>query len=250
MATHSEDTNKMESVDKLTIVNRTKLPEQIVAQIEGLIENGHLKVGDQLPPERKLADIFKVSRHSVREAIRILEQKQILKSRTGSGTFVVTEDESTLVEFLTGSLRRKKSKLFEIFQFRRMLEPQIAALAAQNATPESIGKIENTQQAYQAVRDDPKSLKEKDQLFHLALARATGNTVLLQIMERLTDVLGESRVELSQSFTRHKVSLKGHARIVAAIRRRDVDAAHQAMNTHLDEIEKVLFKVVSDDNNQ
>lgn len=242
MAAHSEDIKKMESVDKLTIVSRTKLHEQIVAQIEGLIEKGHLKVGDQLPPERTLADIFKVSRHTVREAIRILEQKQILKSRPGSGTFVVTEDESSLVEFLTDSLCRKKSKLLDIFQFRRMLEPQIAALAAQNATAESIGKIENAQQAYQAVRDDPKSLKEKDQLFHLALARATGNAVLLQVMERLTDVLGECRVELSQSPDRRRVSIKGHARIVAAVRRRDLDAAHYAMNEHLDGIEKVIFK--------
>jgi GntR family transcriptional repressor for pyruvate dehydrogenase complex len=242
VAAQSEDTKKMESADNLTIVSRTKLHEQIVAQIEGLIESGRLKVGDQLPPERKLADIFKVSRHSVREAIRILEQKQILKSRPGSGTFVVTEDESSLVEFLTGSLRRKKSKLFDIFQFRRMLEPQIAALAAQNATAECIGEIENARQAYQVVRDDPKSLKEKDQLFHLALARATGNTILLQIMERLTDVLGESRMELSQSTIRHQVSVKGHARIVAAIQHRDPDAAHHSMNTHLDEIEKVIFK--------
>ena len=183
-----------------------------------------------------------MSRHSVREAIRILEQKQILKSRPGSGTFVVIEDESSLVEFLTDSLRRKKSKLFEIFQFRRMLEPQIAALAAQNSSTENIGEIDTARQAYEAVEGHPKSLKEKDRLFHLALARATGNTVLLQIMERLTDVLDKSRVEFSQSLTRHQVSLKGHARIVLAIRRRDADAAHHAMSTHLDEIEKVLFK--------
>jgi len=242
VAAQNKDTKKMEPAGNLTVVSRTKLHEQIVVQIEGLIESGRLKVGDHLPPERELAGIFKVSRHSVREAIRILEQKQILKSRPGSGTFVVTEDESSLIEFLTDSLRRRKNKLFEIFQFRRMLEPQIVALAAQKAAAESIAEIENAQQAYQAVRDDPKSVKEKDQFFHLALARATGNTVLLQVMERLTDVLGESRVKMSQSTTRHQISIKGHARIVAAVRCRDAEAAHHAMNTHLDEIEKVLFK--------
>lgn len=231
----------MSPAASLTVVSRTKLHEQIVIQIEDLIESGRLKVGDHLPPERELAGIFKVSRHSVREAIRILEQRQILKSRPGSGTFVVTEDEASLLEFLTYSLRRKKSILLEIFQLRRMLEPQIAALAAQKATAECIGEIENAQQAYQAVQNDPKGLKEKDQLFHLALARATGNTVLLKVMERLTDILGESRMELSQRTARQQVSIKGHARIMAAIRQRNVDAANHAMKTHLDEIENFLF---------
>ena len=236
--------------DTLRVVSRAKLHEQIVSQVEGLIESGRLNVGDQLPPERKLADIFKVSRHSVREAIRILEQKQILKSRPGSGTFVVTGDESSLVEYLADSFRRRKSKLYEIFQFRRMLEFQVAALAAQNRSAENIGEIDRARQAYEAVEGHPKSLKEKDRHFHLALARATGNSVLAQIMERLTHLLDESRGELSQGIARHRVSIRGHARIAAAIRRRDADAAHHAMNTHLDEIEKIIFKAVRNDINQ
>jgi len=68
-------------------------------------------------------------------------------------------------------------------------------------------------------------------------------------MGRLTDVLDKSRVELSQSITRHGVSVKGHARIAAAIRRRDADAAHHAMRTHLDEIEKIIFKSEESINN-
>ncbi|MEW6674198.1 MAG: FadR/GntR family transcriptional regulator [Thermodesulfobacteriota bacterium] len=236
------DATIKEPADSLRAVSRTKLHEQIAAQIEGLIESGRLKGGDQLPPERQLADIFKVSRHSVREAIRTLEQRQILKSRPGSGTFVITGAESTLVEFLAESLRSRKSKLFEIFQFRRMLEPQIAALAAQNSSAAHLDEIENAREAYQAAGGHPGNLKEKDRSFHLALARATGNSVLLQIMERLTDVLDESRLEMSQSPARQQFSVKGHARIAAAVRRRDADAAHQAMNTHLDEIERVLYE--------
>jgi GntR family transcriptional repressor for pyruvate dehydrogenase complex len=187
-----------------------------------------------------------VSRHPVREVIRILEQKQVLKGRPGSGTFVVGGD----VEYLTDSFCRNKGKLYEIFQFRKMLEPQIAALAAQNSSAEIIGEIDAARQAYEAVAGHPKSLKEKDRLFHLALARATGNSVLTQIMERLTDLLDESRVELSQSIARHRVSVKGHARIAAAIRRRDAGAAHHAMNMHLDEIETIIFKAVRNDINQ
>ena len=68
----------------LKAVTKTKFHEQIVDQVQALIEKGRLKHGDQLPPERELASIFKVSRHSVREAIRVLEQKKVLKSRPGS----------------------------------------------------------------------------------------------------------------------------------------------------------------------
>lgn len=102
----------------LTAVTKTKLHEQIVIQIPALIDKGRLKHGDQLPPERELATIFTVSRHSVREAIRVLEQKNILKSRPGSGTYINLEDESSVVEFLDRAIDREKHTMAEIFQFR------------------------------------------------------------------------------------------------------------------------------------
>lgn len=84
----------------LKAVKKTKVHEQIVNQIKALIDEGRLKHGHQLPPEKELATIFKVSRHSLREAIRILEQKKILKSRPGSGTFIILEEASVVVELL------------------------------------------------------------------------------------------------------------------------------------------------------
>ena len=122
----------------LQAVTKTKFHEQIVDQVQALIEKGRLKHGDQLPPERELASIFKVSRHSVREAIRVLEQKKVLKTRPGSGTFIILENESSVVESLANAILREKNTLSEIFQFRELLEPQIAGLAARNAKKEDI----------------------------------------------------------------------------------------------------------------
>lgn len=127
----------------LQAVAKTKLHEQIVEQVQLLIEKGRLKHGDQLPPGRELASIFKVSRHTVREAIRILEQKKILKSRPGSGTDIILEDESSVVELLARAIFREKNSLSEIFQFRELLKPQIAGLAAQNATQKDISVLED-----------------------------------------------------------------------------------------------------------
>jgi len=234
--------NSGNSVTKnLQAVSRAKLHEQIVNQVQDLIEKGGLKHGDQLPPERELASIFKVSRHTVREAIRILEQKKILKSRPGSGTFVILEDESSAVEVLAKAIYREKNTLSEIFQFRELLEPQIAGLAARNATKKDIVVLEDILERQKKELGNAAVSKELDEEFHLALAKATGNCVLYQVVELFGHILLKSRHENSQSPSRHKLSLEGHKKILAAIKGKDSRAAKELMSGHLDAIRKLLI---------
>jgi GntR family transcriptional repressor for pyruvate dehydrogenase complex len=220
----------------LQAVTKTKFHEQIVDQVQALIEKGRLKHGDQLPPERELSSIFKVSRHSVREAIRVLEQKKVLKSRPGSGTFIILEDESSVVESLASAIFREKNTLSEIFQFRELLEPQIAGLAACNATQKDIMVLEDLLDRQQKELENTLASKELDEKFHLALARATGNAVLLQMVELFGHILLQSRHENSQSPHRHKLSVKGHKKILNAIKDGDSKAANQLMAGHLQAI--------------
>ena len=229
----------------LQAVTKTKLHEQIVHQVQALIEKGRLKYGDRLPPERELATIFKVSRHSLREAIRILEQKKVLKSRPGSGTFIIIEDESTVVEFLAKAIHREKHTLSEIFQFRELLEPQIAGLAAKNATKADIFLLEQLLEKQQNALDNTTVSKEPDEKFHLALARATGNSVLLQVLELFGHILLKSRHEHSQSTFRNRISIKGHRKILKAIKDKDSGAAKELMKGHLHAIREY---VISPDN--
>jgi len=230
--------------DGLQAVTKTKLHDQIVGQVQALIENGRLKHGDQLPPERELAAIFKVSRHSVREAIRILEQKKVLKSRPGSGTFIILEDESSVVEFLAKAIHREKNTLSEIFQFRELIEPQIAGLAAENATSKDIRLLEQLFDQQQRAVDNILLSKELDEKFHLALADATGNSVLLQVVELFGYILMKSRHELSQSPLRSKISVNGHRKILKAIKAGDSRAANDLMAEHLNAIRE---NVISSD---
>jgi GntR family transcriptional repressor for pyruvate dehydrogenase complex len=225
----------------LQAVTKTKLHEQIVSQVQALIEKGRLKYGDQLPPERELATIFKVSRHSVREAIRILEQKKVLKSRPGSGTFIILEDESSVVEFLAKAIHREKNTLSEIFQFRELLEPQIAGLAAKNATKEDIFVLERLLERQQNEIDNTIVSKEFDEKFHLALAKATDNSVLLQVVELFGHILLKSRHEHSQSQLRNKISIKGHRKILNAIKDKDSEAAKKLMESHLHTIREYVI---------
>ena len=225
----------------LQAVAKTKLHEQIVEQVQLLIEKGRLKLGDQLPPERELAGIFKVSRHTVREAIRILEQKKILKSRPGSGTYIILEDESSVVEFLSKAIFKEKNTIAEIFQFRELLEPQIAGLAAQNATPKDILALEDILERQQIELGNTIVSKELDEKFHHALAKATGNSVLLQVSELLGHILLQSRHEHSQSPYRNKLSIKGHEKILDAIKTEDSKAANELMAGHLHAIRKLVI---------
>ena len=234
--------NSENSLSKnLQAVSRTKLHEQIVNQVQALIEEGGLKHGDQLPPERELASIFKVSRHTVREAIRILEQKNILKSRPGSGTFIILEDESSAVEFLAKAIYREKNTLSEVFQFRELLEPQIAGLAARNATKKDIAALEDILERQKKELGNAVVSKKLDEEFHLALARATGNAVLCQVVELFGHILLKSRHEHSQSPSRNKLSLEGHKKIFAAIKDKDARAAKELMAGHLDAIRKLVL---------
>ena len=225
----------------LQAVAKTKLHEQIVNQVQALIEKGRLKHGDQLPPERELASIFKVSRHTVREAIRILEQKKILRSRPGSGTFIILEDESSVVEFMARAIFREKNTLSEIFQFRELLEPQIAGLAARNATQKNISVLEDILEKQKQELGNTIESKELDEKFHLALAKATGNSVLFQVVELFGHILLKSRHEDSQSPYRNKLSIEGHNKILDAIKDADSRAANKLMAGHLDAIRELVL---------
>lgn len=230
---------------RLKAVQKTKLHEQIVGQIQALIDNGRLKHGDRLPPERELATAFKVSRHSVREAIRVLELKQVLISRPGSGTYIVPDAESMVVDFLAAAINQEKNTLDEIFQFRELLEPQIAALAASNATPADHNALRDILHRQQnELHAD--GYQERDQEFHLALARATGNAVLLQIVERLGHLFSRSRHEYSQSAHRRRLSIRGHRKIVAAIQDAHAEAARDLMAAHLREIREYVLASTTD----
>ena len=227
---------------ELSEVSKRRLYEKIVDQIGNLIETGRLQPEDQLPSERELAEIFKVSRHSVREAIRSLEQQGILASRRGSGTFVVQNQAQTLEEFLAQAVSRRKGKLKEIFQFRRLIEPEIASLAALNANPKDIKKFESLLERQMEKQGSQDEFMQLDNDFHLALARAAKNSIFLETVERINGILNECRHAVYQSEERCRESNRGHEKVLAAIKKGDARSARKAMGDHLKVIEEIILK--------
>ena len=229
-----------QSVKKDSERTGVKLHDRIIAQIQLLIHNGRLKHGSQLPPERELAKIFKVSRHALREALRILEEKKILKTKIGSGTYVNFEDEAFAVNILAQAIHREKNTLSEIFQFRALLEPQIAKLAAEHATSEDIRALGTILDQQEHHLENVAESKVLDEQFHLALCRATGNAVLFQVIEILNQIVQKSREDHAQDIQRNRLSLEGHRHIFEAIQKSDAKSAQELMAAHLHEIQELV----------
>src|SRR5437870_13916810 len=111
----------------LRVIKKTRIHEEVVTQIHELIREGRLKAGDQLPSERELAETFQVSRASVRESLRALETHGLIISRTGTGNFLADLPVESLRAPLAKLLTEEKDALSEIFELRKLIEPEMSA---------------------------------------------------------------------------------------------------------------------------
>jgi GntR family transcriptional regulator, transcriptional repressor for pyruvate dehydrogenase complex len=225
---------------------RRPVYEDVREHIQNLIRRGELRVGGKLPPERKLAETFNVSRNSVREAIRVLAENNIVQSRQGDGTYVCAAEDGSLMNSFARALANKRSRVREIFEFRRILEPQIAFLAASAITRNEIDRLKvlTFDQERRIVSGEEDS--DLDAAFHLSLARAARNTVIVEVLKILNDVLSETRSDGLQTKERRIASLRTHILIVDALEKRNPEAAKQAMIMHLLEVEQAVLGTAKD----
>lgn len=222
-------------------VRKTKVYHEIVDQIRELISAGRINPGDRLPPERELAELFKASRNSVRDAIRVLEQMGLIESRQGDGTYVRSVSAEDLAEPLALMLLQSRTQMRELWEVRRVLEPAIAEFAASRITDDEIDELETILEAQRRKVEAGFTALEEDAAFHYAIAEAARNTVMLRTLDTLVDLLRQSRERSLQKRDRPAYSLAGHLRILAALRRRDPEGARDEMLRHLREVEERVF---------
>jgi GntR family transcriptional repressor for pyruvate dehydrogenase complex len=222
----------------LKVIRKTRLYEEVVGQLHQLIDEGKLKAGDRLPSERELAETFRVSRSSVREAIKTLEHEGLVRSRPGSGTFITAVNVEAIIPHLASLLSRGKDALIDLFEMRCLVEPSIAALAAERATPDDILRLKEiyAQQAQQIDRET--SAVDSDAAFHLTIGRATHNAALQRLVAAIVEILKPIREQSLQTPGRAHKSLASHREILVAIERHDPDSARQAMRRHIQAVEQ------------
>jgi GntR family transcriptional regulator, transcriptional repressor for pyruvate dehydrogenase complex len=221
-------------------VKSVRIYEDIVRQVKALIADGHLKSGDRLPPERDLAERFRVSRTSVREALRSLQSLGLIEIRAGEGAFVRDVSVEALIEPLALVILPYREAVGELFEARHLLEPAIAALAARRASREEIAEMERIldEQAREVAHG--RTGMAQDSSLHAAIAAAAHNRAIVRIVNALVDLLAQSREESLHTPGRPKRSHQDHRRILGAIRRGDEAGAHKAMLDHLTAVEKLV----------
>jgi GntR family transcriptional regulator, transcriptional repressor for pyruvate dehydrogenase complex len=225
-------------------VRRTRVPEEIVGQIRGSIANGELRPGDMLPSERELADRFKVSRASIREALTALQVLGLLeRSRSGGGLSARGNHVWFTIAPLSSYLATR-SHLVEQIEVRRMIEPEMGRLAAERAQPEDIARMEA------CLRDMADDIaaggvgSDADAAFHSAIAECTSNELLARIVEVIGTAIRDQR-EVFQTAAGARQSLEEHRRILDAIRRHDGEAAYQHTREHIDTVRRLLEQAIA-----
>ena len=227
----------------LQTVEPRRLYRQIAEQIGNLIAAGEFAPGARLPAERELAALLGVSRTSVREAIISLEIAGLVEVKVGTGVFVTAHTSPP------GAGADKGPGPFELLSARKLIEGEIAALAATQARPADVAALEEAVDRMTAHVDDFAVREETDRQFHLGIARATGNSSLELVVEGLWNQRAELWGRIQQHFHTEALArqtIRDHAAILAAIGKGDAGAARAAMRRHLARVAREFQRGVTE----
>lgn len=234
-----EPEDEGESSLALTPVRRRRLYEDVVYQLQTLISSGRLEPGDQLPSERALAEQLAVSRTSVREALRILEARGMLEALPGQGLFVRGRRTEEIVNILAGYLVRERESFLEVLDVREALERKAAERAAILSTQQDQDALKASVVTMQEDILEGRSPIESDTEFHRALARASRNEVLRQMLDTVLGLMTSRRIEALSEPHASLLMLHQHVNVFRAIKARDPRLAGELVSSHLRDLGRV-----------
>jgi GntR family transcriptional regulator, transcriptional repressor for pyruvate dehydrogenase complex len=219
------------------LVRTSRLYEQIVQQIEESIVKGSLKPGDQLPPERELAQRFGVSRTAVREAVKALREKGLVEAFSGRGTFITDGTTHAVRQSLDLMIKIGQPEGFtHLAEVRAILEPEIAALAATRIQESELATMREAVAVMERSGQDPDAYIEADLDFHLALAEAAANPLILSLLDSIVGLLREQRLRIFNVPGGPARGQIHHKRILQAVEQHDTQMAREAMREHLEQV--------------
>jgi DNA-binding FadR family transcriptional regulator len=230
-------TNAQEAAAAGPAPQEMRLYQRVAQRIRAFIGRQRLAPGQRLPSERDLAATLGVSRTSLREALIALELGGVIEVRAGTGAYVhaAPENEACVPEADAGP--------FECLSARRLVEPELAAMAARMASEEAIAAIRAAAAEMEKLHADRCGSEQADRNFHRSIARATGNSALVGMLDYLWNQRGSLWHTLEAHFQTEelkKETLADHRRIVQAIAARDPAEARHAMRAHLERVTRTL----------
>lgn len=229
------------AIDARDAIKRRKISDEVRDALLAMIREGDLNEGDRLPPERDLASRFGVSRTTLRDAIRELELLGYLDVRQGDGTVVRSPGGEALATPFRRILHGRPQLAEDLLQFRRMLEPEVAALAAARATPRDAAALTDALGRQDRLVRSGRRLLEEDVAFHRLIARVAGNTTVLHVLNTLQAMLRDFRAHMLTG-DQPDLALRQHTAIADAIIDGDAARARHAVIDHLEAVERSIVR--------
>jgi len=219
------------------VLQKKPLYEQIVELIEAQIINGEIRVGDQLPIETEMAAQYQVSRTVIREAMKALKEKGWIETFVGKGTFVIDNVARGIDSSFELALRMDSGSSFKhLIEVRELLEPGIAALAAENASPEELAEIREAVHLMDKGIDlqDYETFLQGDFDFHVKIAQATGNPLIIMVLNRVVLLMrAQQEYHVYHEPSGGKNSQSNHKLILNALEKHDKEEAKLKMRNHI-----------------
>ena len=229
---------------QLEPIQRETVMDMVARRIEQLVRSGDLKAGDRLPPEPELARMLHVSRGSLREALKGLMYLGLIKSRAGDGTYIRPSLSRVLNQHFQWMVLLNEVKHLEIYELRKIIEPDVAALAAKRATRADIERLEAALDGMKQGRGNPELFRAFDIQFHDAFAQASGNAAIQTTMRMLYHATSEARKAVLPFIDNWDKHWKRHERVFTLIRDRKPELARRAVLEDLLYAESLLHKHV------
>ncbi|HEY3069330.1 MAG TPA: FadR/GntR family transcriptional regulator [Gaiellaceae bacterium] len=218
-------------------ISRQKTYEIVAERLLGLISSRHLGPGDAIPSERELVELYAVGRSSVREALRMLESKGVIKS-SGNGSFAVAQFGNPLNNSLDFLLSVDEADYGELFEVRRILEGEAAALAASRRNDDDVTRMEAEIAAMEQELDSEEGFITADLRFHLTIARASGNRLIAHLMDAIRSLLQRSLSSAYHIPGSPERAVVLHRLILEAIANKRPEEARQRMQEHISRVER------------
>jgi GntR family transcriptional repressor for pyruvate dehydrogenase complex len=232
LSDHVGDAVRIEPIERRKVYEL--VAERLAAQIQTSLE-----AGDPMPAERELAERYAVGRSSVREALRMLESRGLIGSR-GNGTFVVEPRRNPFHQSLSLVAAREDVDAAQLFEVRRMIEAEAAALAAGRRTPRELQALHDATDAMEQALERVDAYLAADIRFHAAVAEATRNRLIRHLMEGIRERLEEMFGAVYRYPVGPERSVAQHRRIAEAIGNRDATLARSLMIEHIERVEHEL----------
>lgn len=226
-------------------ISSKKVYEQVIEQIQESILNGEIKKGDKLPSERELSEQMKVSRTSIREAVRVLETMGVIESKQGEGNFICTNIEKSLIEPLSMIFKLNDGTWQNVLELREMLELQTVKIAAIKATKEDCEELKIIVEEMRKVtkeNNNKKAIVSLDQKFHNKLAAISKNYLIESLFitssKLFEGFIEDAREKIIAAYWGEDVLFDKHNSIYEAVKSKNPNEAYEKMKEHMNIIRK------------